>query len=222
MTLIDSPAPRCARSSARRAPRQQRARRGARIGGASSTGCAPTTGSPAAPARGPGLLGCLQAGRGRALRFFGRNCMWTGPDGRPRRTAAACPELVCACHHPTRVRRRREAIDLPPERDQEQIDALTTMVRMILVGARACTRPDAVRTSGIRNANPTGTWGGQRRSPVTGLEAERRGEQLQRARLVVRVQVAQFGIQAVMRIARPGPPGVRAAGVLAPVTGCRR
>ncbi|MBJ6979396.1 HTH-type transcriptional repressor FabR [Luteimonas sp. MC1895] len=28
------------------------------------------------------------------------------------------------------------AIDLPPERDQEQIDALTTMVRMILVGAR--------------------------------------------------------------------------------------
>ena len=28
------------------------------------------------------------------------------------------------------------AMDLPPERDQEQIDALTTMVKMIVVGAR--------------------------------------------------------------------------------------
>lgn len=35
------------------------------------------------------------------------------------------------------------AMDLPPERDQEQIDALTTMVRMIVVGARRMHAPSA-------------------------------------------------------------------------------
>ena len=69
-----------------------------------------------------------------------KNCASTS-SALPGVPACRCdPALVCG-----RSRAwccgRCSAMDLPRERDAETIEQLTTMVKMIVIGARACTRP---------------------------------------------------------------------------------